>query len=344
MFKSDASIDDEYELDDEEFDAATMKTTSECLTEDVGEPSSPRSNYIYDCIEDKLNPRASHVIRKRLSTSLNLKHHGMGDKMAVHLAKAIREIPCINTVDISDNGLTDVGLKPMLASILRISSLTELNVSENEIGPESAEALAVYISNPECPLRTLIISKADVDDFEGERFVSGLLKNRHLKELDLSHNKLGTAETLNTVMPDLTTAPEALAELLRSPSCILESLKVSWNMIRLDSAVDMASSISYNSSLTYLDLSYNSFSHEGGMALGDALIDNRSIKFLSVANNNIDASACFTICIGIQENLALLNVVMDGNPIGEIAFFLLLADITKSLAPLLFYDCRRGWS
>ena len=100
-------------------------------------------------------------------------------------------------------------------------------------------------------------------------------------------------------------------------TCKLQRLNLAWNCIRLDSAIDMASSLSINLSLTDLDLSYNSFGHHGGMALGDALIDNRSIKHLSIANNNIDASACFTICIGIQENLALLNVVMDGNPIGE---------------------------
>jgi hypothetical protein len=143
------------------------------------------------------------------------------------------------------------------------------------------------------------------------------VNNRCLTELDLAHNKLGSAETLNTVMPDLTTAPEALATLLRSPHCRLKILKVPWNMIRLDSAVDLASSIAINNTLTYLDLSYNSLGAEGGKTLGDALIDNRSISELFVCNNNITAVACFTICIGIQENLALTHVAMDGNPIGE---------------------------
>lgn len=49
-----------------------------------------------------------------------------------------------------------------------------------------------------------------------------------LKEVDLSNNKLGCAENLNTVMPDLVTGGEAIAELLRSPSCPLESLKLAW--------------------------------------------------------------------------------------------------------------------
>jgi hypothetical protein len=162
-------------LDDDEFDAMTLPTTWEALEEDIGEPTSPRSNYIFDCLADRLNPRASLIIRKTAITSLNLRHLGMGDKMAGHLAKAIGEIPCLMTVDISDNGLTDEGLKPMLAAILSIKTLTELNVSQNEVGGEAAEALALYVENPACPLQRLIMQRADVDDFEGERFVTGLV-------------------------------------------------------------------------------------------------------------------------------------------------------------------------
>lgn len=237
--------------------------------------------------------------------------------MAIHLSKAVGSLPCLQTIDLSDNGLTDAGLNPMLTAILAIPTLTELNVSQNVIGPESAEALAAYVSHPDCPLVKLIMQRADVDDFEGEAFVTAMSNSKTLKYLDLSMNLLGQAENLNTVMPDLVTAPEALASLLRTPGCVLETLILSWNMIRLDSGIDLASSISCNSSLTHLDLSDNSLNAEGGKTLGEALIDNRSIKRLIVCNNGITASACFTICVGVQENLALQYLSVDGNPIGE---------------------------
>lgn len=41
----------DYDLDDEEFDEMTQRSTSEILSEDMAEPSSPRSNYIFDCLE-----------------------------------------------------------------------------------------------------------------------------------------------------------------------------------------------------------------------------------------------------------------------------------------------------
>ena len=79
----------------------------------------------------------------------------------------------------------------------------------------------------------------------------------------------------------------------------------------------IAESLAKNSSLTYLDLSYNSFGHDGGLALGDAIIDNRTLKTLLISNNSIDATACFTICVGVIENLALTRLSLNGNPIGK---------------------------
>jgi hypothetical protein len=65
-----------------------------------------------------------------------------------------------------------------------------------------------------------------VDDMECERIVSSLRTNRSLTDLDLSENLVGSHEQLNTVLPDITTGAEALAELLTSPHCIIQTLKL----------------------------------------------------------------------------------------------------------------------
>jgi hypothetical protein len=80
---------------------------------------------------------------------------------------------------------------------------------------------------------TLIYSYIYIHTGECERFVTSLKTNKHLVALDLSENLIGSAENLNTVMPDLVTGGEALAELLRSSGCVLQSLKLGWNMLRL---------------------------------------------------------------------------------------------------------------
>ena len=190
-------------------------------------------------------------------------------------------------------------------------------MSQNVIGPVSAACLFEYLISPTCPLERLILKSADVDDFECENFVKAIRENRSLIELDLSSNLIGKAENLNTVMPELTTGAEALADLLRMPECKIKTLRLDWNMIRLDGAIDLANSISSNQTLTFLDLSYNSLATGGGITLGVSLLANTTLETLILQNNNLDSVACFTICAGIIENRGLKKVALDGNPIGD---------------------------
>jgi len=229
--------------------------------------TSPRTKYLAGCMKNNLNPRASLVLRKHMSKRLELQHHGFGDKMGKLLAECLVNLPFIESINIADNMLTDVGMGPIILAAVNISSLLELNLSQNEIGPVSAKALFDYLINASCTLERLILNSADVDDYGCERFVEAIKDNKSLLELELSHNKIGSAENLNTVMPDLVTGGEALADLLRSEHCHLQSLKLDWNMIRMEGAIHIANSIASNKTLTFLDLSYNSLSTQGGSKL-----------------------------------------------------------------------------
>ena len=285
------------------------------VSQDV--PMSPRSRFISNCIRERLNPRAGLLVRKNNTKKLELQNYGMGDQMARILADSLADLPYLQSVNIADNRLTDHGMGPIINAAVRIPSLLELNLSKNEIGDVAADALAEYLRNPSCTLQRLVMQTADVDDFEAEPFIDAVKENRSLLDLDLTDNLIGGAENLNTVMPDLITGSEAIADLLRSDDIALHTLKLAWNMIRLDGAVDLCSSLSTNKSITYLDLSYNSLAQDGGIALGVALEDNTTLHTLIISNNNIDAVACFTICTGVIHNRHLKKVVFDGNPIAE---------------------------
>jgi Ran GTPase-activating protein (RanGAP) involved in mRNA processing and transport len=54
------------------------------------------------------------VFRKNLTKRLDLQHQGMGDKMAISLAEALKDLPFIESINIADNMLTDAGIEPML--------------------------------------------------------------------------------------------------------------------------------------------------------------------------------------------------------------------------------------
>ena len=87
-------------------------------------------------------------------------------------------------------------------------------------------------------------------------------------------------------------------------------------MIRLDGAVNLASALRNNSSLTYIDISFNSLGKEGGEMLGDSILDNKTLLTLKISNNSLNSTACFTICVGIEENFVLREVALNDNPIG----------------------------
>ena len=279
-------------------------------------PSSPRTRYIDACSRQGVAPRVSLLVRRTLSKKLDLRHQGMQDAMCVMLAQSLPGLPYIESINVADNNLTDIGLAPLFDSVAEMEGILELDVSQNEIGPLAAAALSRYLTLWSCSLQMLVLSKADVDDFECERFVSVIKSNKSLTHLDLSYNKIGASENLNTVMPDMITGSEALADLLRSPDCHLRTLILTYNMIRLDGGEELCSSLNVNKSLTYLDLSYNSMAEPGGCALGSALEGNASLEHLIISYNNIGSCACTVICAGIIENRGLRRLVLDGNPIG----------------------------
>jgi len=186
-------------------------------------PATPRTKYLDECCKENLFPR-SFLIRKNLTKALDLQHQGMGDDVCQVLAAAIEELPFIQRINISDNNLTDTGLGPFINAIVKISGLLELNLSQNTLGPMTADSLSSYLSSSTCPLEKLVLNNADVDDFECEvlthspnhllthspnhlltqRFISAIMHNRSITDLDLSYNKIGASENLNTGTHSLT--------------------------------------------------------------------------------------------------------------------------------------------
>lgn len=128
---------------------------------------------------------------------------------------------------------------------------------------------------------------------------------------------IGRSENLNAVKPNVVTGGEALAALFKCNKCHLESLNLSWNLIRMDGACSLAESLAMNHHLIFLDLSYNSLGQQAGELIGKSLLSNHSLKTLLLSNNGIPSSACCTICVGIERNRIIEHVNLDGNPIGE---------------------------
>jgi hypothetical protein len=156
---------------------------------------SPRTRFLLSCIQENINPRPSLLLRNNFSKKLDLHHKGMSNEFAKSLAKSLKELPFIESLNLADNRLTDEGLTPLLLQLSNLSSLNELNLSQNKVGKNAANALYDYLSSANCSLSSLILKQADIDDYESIRLIRSLfLNDGSLIDLDLSQNEIGKHE------------------------------------------------------------------------------------------------------------------------------------------------------
>ncbi len=279
---------------------------------------SPRTKFIASCIKDQINPRASLLLRKQITTKLDLKHQGMNDKIAKSFAKSLQHLPFLENINLTDNMLTDIGLTSIIQSIMNIPTLKELNLSQNKLGLYSANALKDYLLSPNCSLEVLMLSRSNIDDSECAQFIHAIEKLPSLTELDLSHNSVGKGEkVLKQTSGNTTTGTQALAELLRSADCNLKTLNLEWNLIRLDGATSLTKSLAFNQTLLHLNLSYNTLNTDAGIALGMSIIQNKVLETINLSYTSLDTIGCITVCAGIIQNRSLKKMNLDGNPIGD---------------------------
>jgi Ran GTPase-activating protein (RanGAP) involved in mRNA processing and transport len=121
------------------------------------------------------------LIRKRITSTVNLAHMGLGTKIAKVLAPCLSALPYLQLLNLSDNHLDDEGLSVLLRAISKHKSIEILDISQNVIGQEAAEALAVFLGRRDCHLQCLRMSNANIDDGECANFVEVLMSNHHLK-------------------------------------------------------------------------------------------------------------------------------------------------------------------
>jgi len=227
------------------------------LWKDVNEPTrtDPRlvvQEYLKSVIEKGRIPMPA-LLKQTTLRALDISNQGLGDDFVVALGDVLLRLPYLVTINMKNSRCTDTGVNAVVSRAGELTKLVQLDLSDNEIGNLSAVSLRNFLNSHKCTLRTLVISNADVDDDECNQLMSALQINKSLTELDLSRNLIGASENLNVVKPDLITGGESVAEMLRTNET-LRVLNLSWNAIRGDSAVELATSLRDNQTLKELIL------------------------------------------------------------------------------------------
>ncbi|XP_073696540.1 NACHT, LRR and PYD domains-containing protein 3-like [Garra rufa] len=243
-------------------------------------------------VKERNNPENMKVLQKLLpvikeSRSVHLRYCGVTDEGCAALASALRSNPShLRELDLSLNklgdsvkllfdvlqnphcklkklwlsysGVTDEGCTA-LASALRSnpSHLRELHLSGNKLR-DSVKLLSDVLQNPHCKLEKLWLRYCGVTDEGCAALASALRSNpSHLRELDLSWNRLGDSVKL-------------LSDVLQNHLCKLEKLWLRGCGVTDEGCAALASALRSNPShLRHLDLSGNKLGDSGVKLLSD---------------------------------------------------------------------------
>ena len=188
----------------------------------------------------------------------------------------------------------DVAAAEVLGAALETNTtLTDLSLSLNNLGPDGAKSLADMLKTNTI-LTDLHLSANDLGPAGAESVTAALGKNTTLKHLDLSANELGPA------------GAESVAKALEK-NRTLRALNLSGNNLGSSSADSLSTALETNTSLTALNLSGNNLGPVGARSFAAALKMNKTLTELNLSGNNIGPTGV--------ESLAAILVVAGGESV-----------------------------
>ena len=203
----------------------------------------------------------------------------------------------LKVLNLTKNVVSDAGAMALAEGIAHNASLETLDLSSNEIGKEGIIALFDALKNTS--IRKL---KLDQNNLKNVTNIGkALANNLTLKELDLSHNKLGDEDVA-----------EIAAGLAHNTS--LETLDLSWNKIGQEGWNVLFDTIKSNTSIRELKLCHNKLWKVTN--IWKALATNQTLKELDLSHNNLGEEDAAEIAAGLAHNISLETLDLRSNNIG----------------------------
>ncbi|XP_059816932.1 NACHT, LRR and PYD domains-containing protein 3-like [Hypanus sabinus] len=229
---------------------------------------------------------------------LGLGRNKIEDSGMLLISEALRKPRCkIQRLGLDNNGLTDSCIKELTSALGVNSSLTELDLGDNNLGDSGIILLSEVLRQPNCKLQKMELYSTGLTDSCAEVLSSALMKNISLVELDLGCNELGDSGVKHIFMA------------LRNPSGKLQKLCLWGTRLTASCAKDLSSALSINSTLTELDLGYNRLKDSGIKLLCAALEKPDSkIQKLRIDNNELTVSCAEVLASVLRTNRSLTDL------------------------------------
>uniref|UniRef100_A0A8C1HE30 NACHT LRR and PYD domain-containing protein n=1 Tax=Cyprinus carpio carpio TaxID=630221 RepID=A0A8C1HE30_CYPCA len=253
-----------------------------------------RSVQLSDCgVTDEGCAALTSALRSNPShlRELNLSWNRLRDSSMKLLSDVLQDPHCkLEILWLRDCGVTDEGCAA-LTSALRSnpSHLRVLDLSENKLR-DSVKLLSEVLQDPRCKLEILWLSDCGITDEGCAALTSALRSNpSHLRELDLSENKLDSVKLLSEVLQD--------------PHCKLKKLWLSKCGVTDEGCAALASALRSNPShLRELSLSENKL-RDSVKLLSDVLQDPHcKLEKLWLYDCGITDEGCAALTSALRSN------------------------------------------
>ncbi|KAL1251809.1 hypothetical protein QQF64_019605, partial [Cirrhinus molitorella] len=223
----------------EEFELQKFKKSDECLIRLSAVVKTSKRALLNNCgLTNKSCSALAAVLGSDTSLKeLNMSNNNLQDSGVKLLCTGLENMKChLEILRLSDCSITEEGYKA-LSSALRSnpSHLIELDLTGNDPGQSGVKELSDLLQDPNCQLKTLSLYYCSITEKQCLILTSALKSNpSHLRELNLSENKLGDSGVKN------------LSDLLMNPQFKLEKLKlVHVQQVSISAAQSTNSSSSY---------------------------------------------------------------------------------------------------
>ncbi|XP_072892488.1 NACHT, LRR and PYD domains-containing protein 3-like isoform X3 [Hemitrygon akajei] len=238
---------------------------------------------------------------------LRLGENELGDSGVKLVSVALRNAECkIQKLWLWDVSLTYSGAEDLASALSTNTSLTELDMSENELGDSGVKLVSAALRNLECKIQTLEMIDVGLTDSGAEDLVSALSTNTSLMELNLSNNDLGDSGV------------KLVSAALRNPECKIQKLGLIDVGLTDSGAEDLASALSTNPLLTGLDLSENKLGDAGVKIVSVALRNPEcKIQKLRLTHVSLTDSGTENLASALSANPSLTELNLSDNHLGD---------------------------
>ncbi|KAJ1332548.1 hypothetical protein BSLG_008850 [Batrachochytrium salamandrivorans] len=174
-------------IEDEE-----MSGDSDLDIDDIINQKESQNPYAHACKSLGVVP-VSYILDRINQQEIIMPHHGIGIRGAQALAHVLKLNTTLVRLDLTNNSIKNGGV--YIGSSLKANrTLTHLNLSDNQMGPESGKAIATMIADntslTTVLLRVLDLSYNQIGNLGGLALGVALVANETLRDLNVSWNEM----------------------------------------------------------------------------------------------------------------------------------------------------------